>query len=142
MSSQKWRRFYSYQMTFAAVDQNVSSGNVVMQVTDDAPFFITSMQGEVSDGAGNVVDATGSTLNLVDNGSSYPLFFAPIPFSTVVGTGALPFFLPVPYPIRPNSSMTGQVFNGGAVGPTTYTLTFSGYKLFGADASDMASGNG
>lgn len=66
---------------------------------------------------------------LRDTATNWPLMNARVPVVSIFGTASLPYFLPIPWLINNKSNIEITV-TPTALLATTFTLTFSGLRIF------------
>lgn len=120
-------QFGVYQFLIAGVASAASDDDIV-QVQNSHSFRIEALTGAafVSNA---YVENPYATFNIQDNGSDQYLFDEAVPFSSIIGTGRLPFILPTPYVVQPAATLTALVNNVSSAAAATFYITLLGSKI-------------
>lgn len=128
--------FFAYQTpNIATIAAAAATSNVITFDADSVFCWIkttytTDLAGAVQTSSSRVVPL--ATVNIVDTGSGQSFFNAQTPIPAIAGESAsLPFILPAPQFIQPNSSLQFSWINYSAA--TTYAnlrLQLIGFKIY------------
>lgn len=125
--------FTVYELDFAAL-ASAGVGNGAIQIQADSAFRWTKATYSANIAAAAFLSGTrpipNVTIQITDNGSGRQLFNNPVPIPNIMGSGELPFILPMGYVFEPKSSMQVQVTNFDAVVTYNLRLSFIGTKIF------------
>ena len=125
--------WFTYEVDAAALAAGgIFNGNI--QIQADSDFKLVKLAGICDIAGAAQTDSTRVvpliTMNIVDTGSGRTLMSAAAPWGSIVGSGPLPFILPVPriFKARSNIAVTLTNYSVG----TTYNVRLSliGTKIF------------
>ena len=134
-SNQGWRGFSVYPINFLALAPGaVANGNIQIQADSDFEWIKSTYQADIAAAAylSGTRPIPNVTVNIIDGGTSRNLFNAPVPVSSIFGTGELPFILNPPWIFKANSNIQIQVQNFDAATTYNVRLAFVGAKIFRA----------
>jgi len=120
--------YYNYNVSIAAIAV-AASGTGNIQIQADSDFAITYISGSVVVG-GAVVTNPVSTIQVTDQGSGKTFFSAATLFGLVTGVGGLPFYLPAPRVVAPNTNLQIAVTNVAGAGAADYYVNFLGARIY------------
>lgn len=120
--------YYNYNTFIGAVVAGTQDQSVI-QVQSDSDFAITYMSGAVVI-AGAAVATPIATLQITDTGTGKTFFSAPTLFSLVMGNAGLPFYLPAPRVVAPNTNLQFNFNNIGAAGPADVYINLLGARIY------------
>lgn len=127
------RDFFVYEAEAVTI---AVGGNVTdtIQIQADADFILQKLSYQADNaGAQTSVSARivpNVNVQITDTGSSRRLFFAPVPISSVFGTGELPFILPNPRLFRKTGVIQVDFTSFEAAATPTIRLAFIGYRYY------------
>ena len=129
------RDFYIYEAEALAL---VAGGdaNDTINIEADSDFFLQKFAYEADIAAAAFVFNTKPlpliTIQLIDSGSGRQLMNNPIPVTSFMGDGQLPFILPNPRLFLRNSTIQVAFNNFDAAVTYNLRLAFIGYKIYRA----------
>ena len=132
----KRRDFYIYEAEALLLAPG-GSANDEVNIEADSDFLIQKFAFQADIAAAAYTDSTrpipNITVQLIDSGSGRQLMNNPIPVSSFMGTGELPFILSNPRKFLRNSTIQVAFTSFEAGGGNTYNLrlAFIGYKIYG-----------
>lgn len=139
-SDRKYIEYYTYNVSFGNIaSQAASNITVPIQADSDFEWRKITFFAELHSGTAPFLDSQIPELGLqiTDGGSGRQLYSSSSPFSSVAGTGRLPFILPVTYIFEAKASILFTVTNfsiagsgGGAVQWDNVYLTLIGNKIW------------
>lgn len=110
---------FSFSSFFAAVGGAASTTQLI-QLFADSDFLCISLQSD------NV--SVNPTVTIRDSSTNWPLMAQAVPVVSIFGTGALPYFLPIPWFMISRSAI--QIIETTTAAVIAHTLTFSGLRVF------------
>lgn len=119
--------FYVYPITFLAI-ANGAQATGSFQTQSDSDFELAQMSFYCAN-AGTAYPAPNITVQLTDTGSQNNIFLSPLPVSTIFGTAAQPFILPISKILVRNALITATVLNSDGAARDLY-LVFIGQKIY------------
>lgn len=123
--------FYTFPITFVLAATAGITATQPFTIDNNCAFFLTTLTGRVYETAtpATLVADPALLVTITDTSSGRNFQSATWPWSSLIGTGALPGMLPYPKLLPPNSSVAVTVTNQVA---TAYTarLVCSGFKIF------------
>jgi len=127
------RDFYIYEAEALALVSG-GSANDIVNIEADSDFYMQKFAYE-ADIAGAAFTADTRpiplvTIQLIDSGSGRQLMQNPIPVSSFMGDGQLPFILPNPRLFLRNSTIQIAFTNFDAAITYNIRLAFIGYKIY------------
>jgi len=128
------RDFYIYEAEALAIAP-AGSANDIINIEADSDFILQKFayQADIA-AAAYVLNTTPIpliTIQLIDSGSGRQLMQNPIPVSSFMGNGQLPFILPNPRKFLRNSTIQVAFTNFDAAVTYNIRLAFIGYKIYG-----------
>ena len=128
------RDFYIYEAEALAIAP-AGSANDIINIEADSDFILQKFtyQADIA-AAAYTADTTPIpliTIQLIDSGSGRQLMQNPIPVSSFMGNGQLPFILPNPRKFLRNSTIQVAFTNFDAAVTYNLRLAFIGYKIYG-----------
>lgn len=128
------RDFYIYESEALALAP-AGSANDIINIEADSDFILQKFAYEADIAAAAFVFNTKPipliTIQLIDSGSGRQLMNNPIPVSSFMGDGQLPFILPNPRKFLRNSTIQIAYTNFDAAVTYNIRLAFIGYKVYG-----------
>ena len=128
------RDFYIYEAEALAIAP-AASVNDIINIEADSHFMLQKFAYEADIAAAAFVFNTRPipliTIQLIDSGSGRQLMQNPIPVSSFMGDGQLPFILPNPRKFLRNSTIQIAFTNFDAAITYNIRLAFIGYKIYG-----------
>ena len=128
------RDFYIYEAEALALAP-AGSANDIINIEADSDFILQKFAWQADVAAAAYTDSTrpwpNVTIQLVDSGSGRQLMQNPIPVTSFMGTGELPFILPNPRKFLRNSTIQVAFTNFDAAVTYNIRLAFIGYKIYG-----------
>lgn len=120
--------YYNYNTEIGPVASGASA-QATIQIQSDSDFAIAFMSGV------EVVNNTPTTnhytlLQITDTGTGKTFFNAPTMFQLVMGTGGLPFYLPAPRVVAPNTNLQINVQNVSSAADATYYINLLGARIY------------
>jgi hypothetical protein len=129
----KRRDFYIYEAEALALAP-AASANDIVNIEADSDFLLQKFAYQADIAAAAYTDSTrpipNITVQLIDSGSGRQLMQNPIPVSSFMGTGELPFILPNPRKFLRNSTIQVAFTNFDAAATYNIRLAFIGYKIY------------
>lgn len=126
--------WYVYNFQFNALAP-AAQASVSTQIEADSNFILTKITGFADVAAAAQTDATRViplvTLQVFDTGSGRNLLNGETAWGNIVGTGELPYILPIKRKWKANSNIRVSVTNFDAALTYNLRLSFSGIKDFG-----------
>lgn len=122
--------YFVYTATLTALAVG-NSAQTNIQVQADSDFALAYMSGQMV--VGGAVSFLPSTVQITDTGSGKTFFSAPALFNLVMGNAGLPFYLPAPRVIAPNTNIQLNVTNVAMGGATDYWFAFLGARIYYAN---------
>jgi hypothetical protein len=123
--------YYNYNTSIAAVASGASGqGNIAIQ--SDSDFAIAYMSG-VAVVSNSIVALPFTTLQITDTGTGKTFFNSPTLFPLVMGSGGLPFYLPAPRVVAPNTNLQFNVTNQFSAAASTYFINLLGARIYYAN---------
>ena len=128
------RDFFIYTATASALAA-AGTASAVIQISNDAPFFLTALTYQADVAAAALTESTNViplvTALITDTGSARQLMSAAVPIGAFMGDGKRPYRLVHPRLFQRGTSITVALTNFSAA--TTYNLRilFIGFKVFG-----------
>ncbi|MDE2019680.1 MAG: hypothetical protein KGJ13_05045 [Patescibacteria group bacterium] len=125
--------FFIYEIDASALAAGgVFNGNI--QILADSDFRWTKFAG-FADIAGAAQTDSGRviplvTVNIVDTGSGRNLMSSAVPWGAYIGSGTLPFILPVPRIFKARTNIAVTMTNYSAATTYNLRLSFIGSKIF------------
>jgi hypothetical protein len=130
----KRRDFYIYEAEALALAAG-GTANDVINIEADSRFILQKLSYQADIAAAAYTDSTrpwpNVSIQLVDTGSGRQLMQNPIPLTSFMGTGELPFYLPNPRAFDRNSTIQVAFTNFDAAVTYNIRLAFIGYKIYG-----------
>jgi len=125
--------FFIYEVDFLTlVAGTTTSGNIAIQADSDFKLLKLCYFADIA--AAGQLDSTRviplCSITITDQGSGRSLVSAPVPVSSVFGTGQIPFILPIPRIFTARSIVSISVSNFDAADTYNLRLSFIGAKLF------------
>jgi len=128
------RDFYIYEAEALAIAP-AGSANDIINIEADSDFILQKFAYESDIAAAayvlNTTPVPLITIQLIDSGSGRQLMQNPIPVSSFMGNGQLPFILPNPRKFLRNSTIQVAFTNFDAAVTYNIRLAFIGYKIYG-----------
>ena len=128
------RDFYIYEAEALALASGASANDIVA-IEADSDFIMQKLTYQADIAAAAYTDSTRPipliTIQLIDSGSGRQLMQNPIPVSSFMGNGELPFILPNPRKFLRNSTIQVAFTNFDAATTYNIRLAFIGYKIYG-----------
>lgn len=128
------RDFYVYEAEALAI-LPAGSANDIINIEADSDFILQKFAFQADIAAAAYTDATrpwpNISVQLIDSGSGRQLMQNPIPVTSFMGTGELPFILPNPRKFLRNSTIQVAFTNFDAAITYNIRLAFIGYKIYG-----------
>lgn len=130
------RDFYIYEAESLALAP-AGNSNDIINIEADSDFMLQKFAWQADIAAAAYTDSTrpwpNVNVQLIDSGSGRQLMNNPIPITSFMGTGELPFILPNPRKFLRNSTIQIAFTSFEAGGGVTYNirLAFIGYKIYG-----------
>ena len=128
------RDFYIYEAEALALAAGASANDIVA-IEADSDFIMQKLTYQADIAAASYTDSTRPiplvTIQLIDSGSGRQLMQNPIPVSSFMGNGELPFILPNPRKFLRNSTIQVAFTNFDAATAYNIRLAFIGYKIYG-----------
>lgn len=128
------RDFYVYEAEALAI-LPAGSANDIINIEADSDFILQKFAFQADIAAAAYTDATrpwpNISVQLIDSGSGRQLMQNPIPVTSFMGTGELPFILPNPRKFLRNSTIQVAFTNFDAAVTYNIRLAFIGYKIYG-----------
>lgn len=106
-----------------------AAGSGIIQIQADSDFAIAYMSGSVVVGGAAVANPV-STIQITDTGTGKTFFSAPTLFGLVMGSGGLPFYLPAPRVVAPNTNLQINVTNVAGAGAADYYINLLGARIY------------
>jgi len=129
----KRRDFYIYEAEALALVAG-GSANDIVNIEADSDFMLQKFAFQADIAAAAYTDSTrpwpNVTVQLIDSGSGRQLMQQPIPVTSFMGTGELPFILPNPRKFLRNSTIQVAFTNFDAAVTYNLRLAFIGYKIY------------
>lgn len=126
------KRFYSYSVIVAQLAVG-GSADKSFNIESDSHFILQKMTFTADIAGASQTDSSRVlplvTMMVVDSGSARQMMDAPLPIPALMGTGQLPYILPVPHKFSANSTVSVALSNYGVVIYNLY-LVFSGIKVW------------
>lgn len=119
--------YYAYNTSLTGI-LTLTQATLGIQVQADSDFAITYCAGAVVS-AGAIVGAPLLTVQYTDTGSGKTFYSAPTLFGIVHGTGGLPYFLPAPRVLAPNTNINIAANNLSAVTYDVY-ISLMGARVY------------
>lgn len=118
---------YNYNVL---VPQLAAAGTAqgVIQIQADSDFAIAYMSGAGVAG-GAVLTNVLATIQIQDTGTGKTFFNQPTLFPLVMGSGGLPFYLPAPRVVAPQTSLTITITNLSGT-TTDFYINFLGARIY------------
>lgn len=127
------RDFYIYEAESLGL-VSLASSNDVINIEADSDFFLQKFAYEADIAAAAFTFTTRPipliSIQLIDSGSGRQLMQNPIPVSSFMGDGQLPFILPNPRLFLRNSTIQVAFTNFDAAVTYNIRLAFIGYKIY------------
>ncbi|MDE2020742.1 MAG: hypothetical protein KGJ13_10435 [Patescibacteria group bacterium] len=125
--------WFTYEIDAAALAAGGTfNGNI--QVQADSDFKLVKLAGMTDIAGAAQTDSTRVlplvSLNIVDSGSGRTLMSNPVPWGSIVGSGPLPFILPVPRIFKARSNIAVTLTNYSAATAYNLRLSLIGTKIF------------
>lgn len=120
---------YTYTTIVGPIDLN-ASGNNTIQIQSDSDFALTYMSAESVNNAGTISARPVATVQVTDTGTGKTYYSAPTLIPLVFGSEGLPFFLPSPRVIAPNTNLNVQVTSLFGTNATTFYFSFMGARIY------------
>ena len=128
------RDFYIYEAEALALAP-AGSANDIVNIEADSDFLLQKFAYQADIAAAAFTDSTrpwpNVTIQLIDSGSGRQLMQNPIPVTSFMGNGELPFILPNPRKFLRNSTIQVAFANFDAAVTYNIRLAFIGYKIYG-----------
>lgn len=128
------RDFYIYEAEALALAAGANANDII-NIEADSDFIMQKMAWQADIAAAAYTDATrpwpSISIQLIDTGSGRQLMQNPIPVTSFMGTGELPFILPNPRKFLRNSTIQIAFTNFDAAVAYNIRLAFIGYKIYG-----------
>ena len=128
------RDFYIYEAEALAIAP-AGSANDIINIEADSDFILQKFAYEADIAAAaftfNTKPLPLITIQLIDSGSGRQLMQNPIPVTSFMGDGQLPFILPNPRKFLRNSTIQVAFTNFDAAVTYNIRLAFIGYKIYG-----------
>jgi len=130
------RDFYVYESQALALAP-AGNANDEINIEADSDFIMQKLAWQADIAGAAYTDSTrpwpNISVQLIDSGSGRQLMQNPIPVTSFMGTGELPFILPNPRLFLRNSTIQVAYTSFEAGGGVTYNirLAFIGYKIYG-----------
>jgi hypothetical protein len=140
------RKHFIYSVQRTAIGPATGIVPIRTNIHSDSWFEMRAIQGYVVFAAGGAPTLDNITVNLYDEGTGRQVFSAPMTFDALVpqlnylaATAAslgmiphIPFYLPVPYLLRPSTVLRTEIVNNnaGGTGPATVRIAYIGQKIF------------
>ncbi len=128
------RDFYIYEAEALALAP-AGNANDIINIEADSDFILQKFAYEADIAAAAFTFTTRPipliTIQLIDSGSGRQLMQNPIPVSSFMGDGQLPFILPNPRKFLRNSTIQVAFNNFDAAVTYNIRLAFIGYKIYG-----------
>lgn len=128
-----WLQWYLYEWQTLALAP-AGNATVSINIQSDADFIATKLTYFADIAAAAQTDSTRViplvTIQITDTGSNRQQFDAPIAIPAVLGTGELPYMLPVSQRYRRNSSINCDFVNFDAAVTYNLRLYLHGWKVF------------
>lgn len=122
--------FYGYSATVSAL-ASAASGSDTIKIQADSAYLVQAL---VCFAFNTVtfaeITSPIATVQVTDTGSGTQLFDNPQFIRNVFGTATLPFLMPTPRMLSPNSSLLVTVNNLNSANAVTYQFGFLGQKLY------------
>jgi hypothetical protein len=133
----KARDAFTYPIVFPA---GVAAGATAVQTAtfnNDSWFLLVALTARVTSDATfeTVVADPALTLVLADSSAQRNLMSAPLDWSTYVGSGQLPSFLPYPKIFPQGAVAAATIANIGATPYTRVSISLLGFKIFNYPAA-------
>ena len=127
------RDFFIYTSEALAIAA-AGNANDIINIEADSDFFLQKFAYEADIAAAAFVLNTTPipliTIQLIDSGSGRQLMNNPVPVSSFMGNGQLPFILPNPRLFLRNSTIQIAYANFDAAVTYNIRLAFIGYKIY------------
>lgn len=128
------RDFYIYTAESLALAA-AGNSNTIINIESDSNFLLQkfSYQADIAAAAftANTRPIPNVTIQLIDSGSGRQLMQNPVPVSSFMGDGQLPFILPNPRLFLANSTIQIAFANFDTAVTYNIRLSFIGYKIYG-----------
>ena len=128
------RDFYIYEAEALALAP-AGSANDIINIEADSDFILQKFAWQADIAAAAYTTNTrpwpNVTVQLIDSGSGRQLMQNPIPVTSFMGDGQLPFILPNPRKFLRNSTIQIAFTNFDAAVTYNLRLAFIGYKIYG-----------
>lgn len=128
------RDFYIYEAQALALAA-AGNANDIINIEADSDFILQKFAWQADIAAAAYTDSTrpwpNITIQLIDTGSGRQLMQNPIPVTSFMGNGELPFILPNPRKFLRNSTIQVAFTNFDAAVAYNIRLAFIGYKIYG-----------
>jgi len=128
------RDFYIYESEALALVP-AGSANDIINIEADSDFILQKFAWQADIATAAYTDSTrpwpNVTVQLIDSGSGRQLMQNPIPVTSFMGNGELPFILPNPRKFLRNSTIQIAYTNFDAAVTYNVRLAFIGYKIYG-----------
>lgn len=111
---------FSFSSVFAPLAAGVGVQQII-QTLADSDFLTISLQSD------NV--SVLPTILIRDTTTTWPFMNVPVPVVSLFGTGALPYYLPIPWMFAKKTSIELNVI-AAAIVAVGFTLTLSGLRIF------------
>jgi hypothetical protein len=123
--------FYNYNTTIGPVASG-ATGAATIQIQSDSDFALCYMSGAAVVN-NNAINTPYTTLQITDTGTGKTFFSAPTLFQLVFGTNGLPFYLPAPRVVTPNTNLQINLTNVNSAAATTYFINLFGARIYYAN---------
>ncbi len=126
--------YYNYCMNptntpgLAAVASGAAAQGII-QIQADSDFAITYMSGSQVVANAVVVNPV-TTLQITDTGTGKTFFSGQTLFGLVMGSGGLPFYLPAPRVVAPNTNLQFNLINVNSAGAADYYINLLGARIY------------
>lgn len=122
--------YYNYNTMFSQIAVAATVQNVI-QIQSDSDFAMSYMSGSAVDlVVGAVQNQPVATIQITDTGSGKTFFSAPTLFNLVMGSGGLPFYLPAPRVVAPNTNLQISINNVAAARAQDFYVNLLGARIY------------
>jgi hypothetical protein len=105
------------------------TGQATIQIQADSDFAIAYMSGSAVV-SGAVVTNPVATIQLTDTGTGKTFFSSPTLFSLVMGQGGLPFYLPAPRVVAPNTNLQVNISYLAGAAAADFYVNLLGARIY------------
>jgi hypothetical protein len=124
--------YYNYNTLIDNNGAGIASGATgqgTIQIQSDSDFAIAYMSG-VSVVNNTVGNSPYATIQITDTGTGKTFFNAPTLFGLVMGSNGLPFYLPAPRVVAPNTNLQFAINNINSAGNASFYVNLLGARIF------------